>query len=46
MNTCDMDRQLEQTLMRAAATLALAQDIRHDLEASLATPVPGRLWRR
>jgi hypothetical protein len=41
-----MDRQLEQTLMRVADTLALARDIRHDLEAAGATPAPGRLWRR
>ena len=45
MNTCDMDQQLDHTLMRAADTLALAQNIRLDLEAACATPVPGRLWR-
>ena len=45
MNTCDMDRRLDQTLARAAATLVLAQGIRHDLEASRPIPVPGCLWR-
>jgi hypothetical protein len=46
MNTCDMDRQLDQTLARAAATLAFAQAIRRDLEVCFPMPAPGCPWRR
>ena len=46
MNSRDMDRQLDQTLARAAATLAFAQGIRRDLKVSLPMPAPGCLWRR
>jgi len=38
--------QLDQTLARAAQTLAFAQSIRHDLESTFPTPAPGRLWRK
>ena len=39
-----MDEQLDQTL--AVADAGAARAIRHDLEAAIPGPVPGRLWRR
>ena len=46
MTDVGMDRELDFTLARAAATLALARDIRCDLEARYVEVAPGRLWRR
>ncbi len=40
-----MTRELDQTLEHAARSLDFARGIRLDLEASVATPTPGCLWR-
>ena len=40
-----MTRELDLTLARAAQSLDFARGIRLDLEASVAAPAPGCLWR-
>jgi hypothetical protein len=46
MTVSCVNRDLDETLARAAESLDFARVIRIDLEASAVAGVPGRLWRR